>query len=290
MTRDAHVLAQIHLAQLRVMASRHRYTHDGSLEDITVSNSVTINLVPSTNTLNLLIQQARALLSVIIVPLLRHLSVSEYNNIVASLDRAEVLLSHPLEELNKLVTSWRIQNIALLINWTSHPLDGADSYYFGGPAPVEGFRLEDILTPLPYPTKIILHDRLSALPGREELSKTQFGADDIPSRLNNIPDVSSPSHKGFSYVALPPLVVDGRAVSWASGSSSETWVSVNNKVSGNHKYAAPLKLDDYRTGPEQYLIYEQSHPNNYKYPSEPPSSRNILHRMGSRAKALLIAR
>lgn len=53
MTRDAHVLAQIYLAQLRAMAARHSYTHDGSLEDVTVSAPIApyfvllINLVCS---------------------------------------------------------------------------------------------------------------------------------------------------------------------------------------------------------------------------------------------------
>jgi hypothetical protein len=39
MTHDAHILAQIYLAELRIMAARHTYTHDGSLEDPAVSYS-----------------------------------------------------------------------------------------------------------------------------------------------------------------------------------------------------------------------------------------------------------
>ncbi|KAF8603432.1 hypothetical protein BDV93DRAFT_523221 [Ceratobasidium sp. AG-I] len=274
MTRDAHVLAQIYLAQLRVMASRHNYTHDGSLEDIT---------------------QARALMSVIVVPLLRHLSISEYEDIIVSLDRAEVLLSYPLEELNKLVASWRIQNIIHLTNWTSLPLNGADSYHFGAPAPVQGFQLEETLTPLPYPTKILSLNRLSALIGSKVPYEAQSSRDDIPSHFNNISSEPSAAYRGQSYVALPLLAGDERRVSWASSSSgstrSETWKPVDQKlwVCEDHEHITPVKLSEHRIYPERRLIYGQDRSNDREHASKFPSRRKILRHVQSRVKALLMA-
>ncbi|CAE6422186.1 unnamed protein product, partial [Rhizoctonia solani] len=89
MTFDAHVLAQIYLAELRVLAGRHSYIHEGSLEEA---------------------PQARALLSVIVIPLIRHLSAEEYNRLVDSLEETHLLLSRPLDVLDELVVLWRIRN------------------------------------------------------------------------------------------------------------------------------------------------------------------------------------
>ncbi|CAE6477048.1 unnamed protein product [Rhizoctonia solani] len=131
MTFDAHVLAQIYLAELRVMAGRHSYTHDGSLEEAA---------------------QARALLNVVIMPLIRHLCPEEYNDLLDTLEEAYFLLSRPLDALDELVIMWRIRNATVARDWRSHPIGHLDNYKFGIELPTK-FSLEDLLTPLPYPTK-----------------------------------------------------------------------------------------------------------------------------------------
>ncbi|KAB5592736.1 hypothetical protein CTheo_3804 [Ceratobasidium theobromae] len=148
MTYDAHVLAQIYLAQLRLMAARHCYTHDGSLEDAAVSYLIFIHWLVLL-TVAPRAQQARALLSVIILPLVRHISCEEHADIVQSMGDAEALLACPLERLNELVNSWKLRNLELIRNWRSYPIDGVEYYHFGVELPSK-FRLEDLLTPLPY--------------------------------------------------------------------------------------------------------------------------------------------
>ncbi|KAG8715400.1 hypothetical protein FRC11_004300 [Ceratobasidium sp. 423] len=131
MTFDAHVLAQIYLAELRVMAGRHSYIHDGSLEEAA---------------------QARTLLNVIIMPLIRHLCTEEYNDLLDSMAEAHFLLSRPLDVLDELVIMWRIRNANVARDWRSLPIGDLDNYEFGVELPTE-FSLEDLLTALPYPTK-----------------------------------------------------------------------------------------------------------------------------------------
>ncbi|KAJ1308325.1 hypothetical protein OPQ81_004035 [Rhizoctonia solani] len=131
MTFDVHVLAQIYLAELRVMAGRHGYTHDGSLEEA---------------------PQACALLNVIVTPLIRHLSNEEYDHLLGSLEEAYLLLSRPIDILRRLVIMWRIQNASISTDWCSHPIGDLDKYQFGVELP-GNLSLEDLLTPLPYPTK-----------------------------------------------------------------------------------------------------------------------------------------
>lgn len=228
-------------------------------------------------------QQARALLSVIVVPLLRHLSRSEYEDIIISLDRAEVLLSYPIEELNKLVVNWRLQNIALLIDWVSLPLDGTDNYCFGALAPVQGFQLEDTLTPLPYPTKSFPHDRLSALLGREGHFESHF---------TSVPDVGSHYFGGLSHVALPALEADGRAMSWtsdSSGSAGSDEIFVDHKLCQDRKRKFSLKSGVYYVDSGRYLIHGKPHLNNREHVSRFPIHRRIWRRMQSGVKALLMA-
>ncbi|KAJ1308262.1 hypothetical protein OPQ81_003977 [Rhizoctonia solani] len=131
MTFDTHVLAQIYLGELRVMAGRHSYTHYGSLEEA---------------------PQARALLNVVVMPLIRHLSDEEYGDLLGSLGEAYFLLSQPLDVLGRLVTMWRARNVSITMDWRSHPIGGLDNYQFGVELPGK-LLLEDLLTPLPYPTK-----------------------------------------------------------------------------------------------------------------------------------------
>ncbi|KAG9091662.1 hypothetical protein FRC06_000474, partial [Ceratobasidium sp. 370] len=141
MTHDVCVLARLYLPQLRTMAARHSYVHRGSLKSD---------------------PQARALLSVIIAPLIRHLSSAQYQDILASIEGAKALLSLPMSTLNELVASWRIQNLELVLNWRSFPVLGTKMYSFGCSA-LPGFRVEDVLTPLPYP--VAASSRASSIGG-----------------------------------------------------------------------------------------------------------------------------
>lgn len=129
MTHDAHVLAQIYLAELRILAARHSYVHEGSLEDAT---------------------QARALLSVIVLPLVNHISDEEYECLLGSMGEADILLSYSTDVLIDLITMWHARYYTLMLGWRSFPITGVEQYEFGTAVP-GGFRLEDILTPLPYP-------------------------------------------------------------------------------------------------------------------------------------------
>ncbi|KAG8707873.1 hypothetical protein FRC08_000251 [Ceratobasidium sp. 394] len=135
------------------MAVRHSYVHKGSLK--------------SDN-------QARALLSVIVTPLVRHLSSEQYQDIVASIEEANTLLSLPISTLNELVASWRIQNLELVLNWRSFPVLGTKMYSFGCSA-LPGFRVEDVLTPLPYP--VPASSRASSIDGT---SKGLYGQSTNP--------------------------------------------------------------------------------------------------------------
>ncbi|KAG8747098.1 hypothetical protein FRC10_002514 [Ceratobasidium sp. 414] len=131
MTRDAHILAQIYLAQLRVLAGWHSYVHEGSLED------------PA---------QARALLSVVVVPLVRHLSTGEYEDILESMCEAEALLSLDIAALGALVKQWTASHTELRHQWRTCPIDGGKEWYYGYALSVP-FRIEDVMMPLPYPLK-----------------------------------------------------------------------------------------------------------------------------------------
>ncbi|CAE6365845.1 unnamed protein product [Rhizoctonia solani] len=130
-THEAHVVARIFLEEFRTMASRHCYVQEGTLENTA---------------------EARALLSVIVLPLVRHLSQSEYNNIRRTIEDADALLSHPLPALNELLNKWRLQNFEIVSEWHSYPIEGVEDYRFGLELP-NGVQLEEVLMPLPYPTK-----------------------------------------------------------------------------------------------------------------------------------------
>ncbi|KAH7344122.1 hypothetical protein B0J17DRAFT_765244 [Rhizoctonia solani] len=132
MTNDTYTLAQLYLPELRVMASRHSYIHRGPLK-----NS----------------KHAQALLNVVACPLTIHLSPGERKQLLGSISDAEVLLSNPLDVLNELVAAWRARHLELFTNWRSLPIAGVDEYYFGVKLPVP-LALEEILTPLPYPSKL----------------------------------------------------------------------------------------------------------------------------------------
>ncbi|CEL59229.1 hypothetical protein RSOLAG1IB_03162 [Rhizoctonia solani AG-1 IB] len=129
MTNDAYTLAQVCLPELRVMASRHSYVHDGALRNF---------------------KQAAAILNVIVSPLISHLSREERKYLLCSISDAEALLSNPLGTLNELVGAWKIRHFELFTNWRSLPIPGVEQYSYGAKLPVP-LTLEEILTPLPYP-------------------------------------------------------------------------------------------------------------------------------------------
>ncbi|CAE6471151.1 hypothetical protein ACGC1H_001004 [Rhizoctonia solani] len=131
-THEAHAVAQILLDELRMMASRHSYVQEGALEDVT---------------------EARDLLNVIVLPLVRHLSESEYNEIRRTIEDADKLLSNPLDLLNDLLTVWRLRNLEVINKWHSYPIEGLEHYH-SGVEPPNGVKLEELLMPLPYPAKL----------------------------------------------------------------------------------------------------------------------------------------
>ncbi|CAE6477051.1 unnamed protein product [Rhizoctonia solani] len=131
-THEAHIVAQIFLEEFRAMASRHSYVQECSLEDVT---------------------EARDLLNAIVLPLVRHLSQREYNDIRRTIEDADKLLSHPLELLNELLTMWCLRNFEVVSEWHSYPIEGVENYHSGMELP-NGTKLEEVLMPLPYPTKM----------------------------------------------------------------------------------------------------------------------------------------
>ncbi|CAE6486585.1 unnamed protein product [Rhizoctonia solani] len=135
-THEAHVVSRILLDELRIMARRHSYVQEGALEDIA---------------------EAQDLLNVIVLPLVRHLSESEYNEIRRTIEDADKLLSNSLQLLNELLGMWRLRNFEVVSEWHSHPIEGFENYHFGMNLP-NGAKLEELLTPLPYPTKLYHSD------------------------------------------------------------------------------------------------------------------------------------
>ncbi|KAH7344112.1 hypothetical protein B0J17DRAFT_739947 [Rhizoctonia solani] len=218
MTFDTHVLAQIYLAELRVLASRHSYIHDGSLEEA---------------------PQARALLNVVFMPLIRHLRIEEYNNLLESIDKAHYLLSRPLDVLDELAIQWRILNVKVATNWRSHPVEDLENYEFGVELPVK-YSLEDLLTPLPYPTKPkpfgILVEYASVQP-KVNLDGRRMHLTDS-NELKELPRSECAKELEFKEKARPnsnvftiPLLGDSRGpfdsqsqYSQNSGSSGVSWV------------------------------------------------------------------
>ncbi|KAG9096731.1 hypothetical protein FS749_007854 [Ceratobasidium sp. UAMH 11750] len=217
MTRDAHILAQIYLAQLRVLARWHSYVHEGSLED------------PA---------QARALLSVVVIPLVRHLSTDEYEDILESMHEAEALLSLGVAALNVLVERWNASHMELRHQWRTDPIDGGNEWYYGYVLSVS-FRIEDVVTPLPYPVKeerstcetrdedsdgfeLVDGEVVEAVNGKErrrKLRKTQ--------RRRGAGKVVEVEQTGKQAYITLPLMADGMASSssWSS-TESEIWTAV----------------------------------------------------------------
>ncbi|CAE6384950.1 unnamed protein product [Rhizoctonia solani] len=140
-TNDAYTLAQLYLRELRVMASRHSYVHEGTLRNP---------------------KQAAAILNVIVSPLLSHLSREERKYLLGSIGDAETLLSNPLDLLNELTAAWKIHHLELFTNWRSLPISGVEQYAFGVRLPVP-LSLEEVLTPLPYPPKVSRNTRTRAM-------------------------------------------------------------------------------------------------------------------------------
>ncbi|CAE6505407.1 unnamed protein product [Rhizoctonia solani] len=214
-TFDAHVLAQIYLAELRVLAGRHSYIHDGSLEGA---------------------PQARALLNVVVMPLIRHLRTEEYNNLLESIDEAYFLLSRPLDILDELMVMWRIRNARVTIDWRSYPVGGLENYEFKAELPVKCF-LEDLLTPLPYPTRpspfSIAAENASE---QSELNLVECRTHSIDSKMwpqsecAQEPELEEQAKLNSNIFAIPFLghsrgSLDSRLQhSQNSGSSGESWV------------------------------------------------------------------
>ncbi|KAG8707754.1 hypothetical protein FRC08_000314 [Ceratobasidium sp. 394] len=217
MTRDAHILAQIYLAQLRVLAGWHSYVHEGSLED------------PA---------QARALLSVVVIPLVRHLSTDEYEDILESMHEAEALLSLDVAALNVLAERWNASHMELRHQWRTDPIDGGNEWYYGYALSVP-FRIEDVVTPLPYPVKeerstcetrdgdgdgfeLVDGEVVEAVNGKErrrKLRKTQ--------RRRGVGKVVEVEQTGKQAYIMLPLMADGMASSssWSS-TEGEIWTAV----------------------------------------------------------------
>ncbi|CAE7102218.1 unnamed protein product [Rhizoctonia solani] len=192
-TNDAYTLAQLYLPELRVMASRHSYVHNGPLKGF---------------------KQAQVLLKVIMSPLIFHLSSEEQKQLLGSVDEAEALLSNPLDVLNELVAAWKIHHLELFTNWRSLPIAGVDEYYFGVKLPVP-LALEEVLTPLPYPSKTsrtvwTCHEKTPnrhvKLPPRgRTLPQEPIDFQLIPSRSSKKSELKSLNPR-LQYFAFPDLV------------------------------------------------------------------------------------
>ncbi|CAE6476985.1 unnamed protein product [Rhizoctonia solani] len=214
MTNDAYTLAQLYLPELQVMASRHSYVQRGPLK-----NS----------------KQAQALLSVIVSPLVCHLSSEERKQILGSIGDVEALLSNPLDILSELVGAWKIRHLELVTNWRSLPIAGVDRYYFGVKLPVP-LTLEELLAPLPYPPKSPratwnrtvgyekAPNRYMKLPPRDQRTLPQKPMDfqlatrSAPSRLDKKSELKALDLR-YQYFVLPDLA---RTSSDSSSSSSST--------------------------------------------------------------------
>ncbi|CAE6422481.1 unnamed protein product [Rhizoctonia solani] len=226
MSFDAHVLAQIYLAELRVMAGRHNYTHDGSLEEA---------------------PQARALLSVIVVPLIRHLCAEEYNYLLESLEAAYFLLSRPLDVLDELVIMWQIRNAKIVTDWCSHPTGDLENYEFGVELP-DNLSLEVLLTPLPYPTR---PKPFSIVAAEYTYEETELDLAKCKARLDSGENRTLPRSEcvkesglkekaktGSNIFAVPFLGRSHRSsdsqseYSYSSGSSGLSWISWNEEFQG----------------------------------------------------------
>ncbi|CUA77168.1 hypothetical protein RSOLAG22IIIB_06542 [Rhizoctonia solani] len=241
MTPDAHVLSQIYLAELRVMAGRHSYIHEGSLEEA---------------------PQARALLSVIVMPLIRHLCAEEYECLLESMEEAYFLLSRPVDVLDELVIMWRIRNSKIVTDWRSHPTGDLENYEFGVELPDKTL-LEDLLAPLPYPTKpkpcssiVVVH---TYDPG--ELGLAEYGARLIDSdEVTALPrsecvkelELKEKAVKTGSNIFAIPFLGRSRGSSdsrsehsYSSGSSGLSWISWDelqgpmDDLEGNQSVCAP---------------------------------------------------
>ncbi|CAE6471145.1 hypothetical protein ACGC1H_001006 [Rhizoctonia solani] len=226
MSFDAHVLAQIYLAELRVIAGRHSYTHDGSLEEA---------------------PQARALLSVIVVPLVRHLCAEEFNCLLESLEDAYFLLSRPSDVLDELVIMWRIQNRRITTDWRSFPTGDMENYEFGVELP-DKISLETLLTPLPYPTKpkpfsvVVAEHTYEAT--ELDLTKCRVRLD--PDENRTLPHSECVKEVGLkekaktsSNIFAIPFLGRSRGssdsqseYSYSSGSSGLSWISWNEEFQG----------------------------------------------------------
>jgi hypothetical protein len=241
------------------------------------------------------IQQARALLSIIITPLLCHLSPSQNNDILTSIDDAKSILSRPLKILNELLALWKIQNLELVLNWRSFPICGSDSYCFGRSF-LPGFRIEDVLSPLPYPFEPASRNSsvdttarpMAGTMARSRKEALSFVPSSKPVRADHY--ASEPFHSTYNkptYIVLPPQ----RAVSFASSDSSsiQTWASPDDSSKKELLETLPFDSDDYSccTNQTLCLIHGQGHPSDREHTSRFPSRRKIMRCMRSRFKSLL---
>ncbi|KAF8760013.1 hypothetical protein RHS01_02153 [Rhizoctonia solani] len=123
-THEAHIVACVFLEEFRAMARRHCYIQEGSLDNVVCDYSSP--RPPSVQ--------------------------NEYNDIRRTIEDADALLSHPLPVLNELLNKWRLRNFEIVSEWHSYPVEGVEEYRFGLELP-NGAQLEEVLMPLPYPTK-----------------------------------------------------------------------------------------------------------------------------------------
>ncbi|KAG8740639.1 hypothetical protein FRC10_004097 [Ceratobasidium sp. 414] len=257
MTHDVCALARLYLPQLRTMAARHSYVHRGSLK----SDS-----------------QARALLGVVVTPLIRHLSSTQYQDILASIEDANTLLSLPISILNELVVSWRIQNLELVLNWRSFPVLGTKMYSFGCSG-LPGFRVEDVLTPLPYP--VTASSRASSIDGT---SKALYS-------LGTKPGGAKTTLIEISRLASSHLSIQ-RAVSPTDSDSSSVQTLTYAGNGSERELLGGMAVFDLeecscRENRATCFIHGKGHPSDREHRSIFPSRRKIARYMRSGLKALL---
>ncbi|KAG8701222.1 hypothetical protein FRC09_005491 [Ceratobasidium sp. 395] len=264
-THDMCVLAGVYLPQLRTMALRHSYEHRGSLKNDS---------------------HAHMLLSVIVTPLIRHVSPEQYRDIVDSVKDANTLLSMPMSVLNELVASWRVQHLELVLNWRSFPISGTNTYSFGCTV-LRGFRIEDVLTPLPYP--ISTSSRLS-MDGTSKAFYTE-------STEAELGDLKSGASGGsfFHFARTSHLAMHGREVRssvYSDSSSIQNLPYIEAGSQGELLAKIPAVSSSQCSCHDKRalcFIHERGHPSEQERKSTIPSGRRIVRCMRSKLRALSLS-
>ncbi|QRW15749.1 uroporphyrinogen decarboxylase [Rhizoctonia solani] len=123
-THEAHIVACVFLEEFRAMARRHCYIQEGSLDNVVCDySSPRPPSVPK--------------------------RVQRHPSYYRRCGRATL---PPTPVLNELLNKWRLRNFEIVSEWHSYPVEGVEEYRFGLELP-NGAQLEEVLMPLPYPTK-----------------------------------------------------------------------------------------------------------------------------------------